>query len=118
MGELQRSAATKDAEAQKALLSAEICARQKAEEAMAEQQQKSKREQESLLAQIHELQDSQSRAEAQNNRWRVLWANLHFFVCVRLSSLFQRLHKVTNLRFFFKISLSFWSFLMQDQTQE
>ncbi|KAL7648771.1 UNVERIFIED_CONTAM: hypothetical protein RMT77_000678 [Armadillidium vulgare] len=68
MNELQRSAACKDAEAQKAALSAEVFAREKVETALSEAQKQSKKEQTALLAQIHELQDTLAQTELQYNR--------------------------------------------------
>lgn len=68
MNELQRSAACKDAEAQKAALSAEVSAREKVETALSEAQKQSKKEQTALLAQIHELQDTLAQTELQYNR--------------------------------------------------
>ncbi|KAB7493694.1 TATA element modulatory factor [Armadillidium nasatum] len=68
MNELQRSAACKDAEAQKAALSAEVSAREKVETALSEAQKQSKKEQTTLLAQIHELQDTLDQTELQYNR--------------------------------------------------
>ncbi|XP_047503018.1 TATA element modulatory factor-like isoform X4 [Penaeus chinensis] len=68
MAELQRAAATKDAEAQEQALSAEVAARKQIEAALAEAQSQARREQEALMAQVMELQDTLSRAESQANR--------------------------------------------------
>nr|XP_027231299.1 TATA element modulatory factor-like isoform X2 [Penaeus vannamei] len=68
MAELQRAAATKDAEAQEQALSAEVAARKQIEAALAEAQSQARREQEALMAQVLELQDTLSRAESQANR--------------------------------------------------
>ncbi|XP_068218725.1 TATA element modulatory factor-like isoform X3 [Palaemon carinicauda] len=68
MTELQRVAATKDAEAQEQALSAEVELRKQLEATLAEAQAQAHREQEALMAQVVELQDSLSRAESQANR--------------------------------------------------
>lgn len=68
MTELQRSAATKDAEVQEQALSAEVAARKQVEAALEEAQLQARREQEALMAQVVELQDTLSRAENQANR--------------------------------------------------
>ncbi|XP_066974183.1 TATA element modulatory factor-like isoform X3 [Macrobrachium rosenbergii] len=68
MTELQRVAATKDAEAQEQALSAEVELRKQLESTLAEAQAQACREQEALMAQVVELQDSLSRAETQANR--------------------------------------------------
>ncbi|XP_042863087.1 TATA element modulatory factor-like isoform X9 [Penaeus japonicus] len=68
MAELQRAAATKDAEAQEQALSAEVAARKQIEAALTEAQSQARREQEALMAQVMELQDTLSRAESQANR--------------------------------------------------
>ncbi|XP_064090426.1 TATA element modulatory factor-like isoform X4 [Macrobrachium nipponense] len=68
MTELQRLAATKDAEAQEQALSAEVELRKQLESTLAEAQAQAHREQEALMAQVVELQDSLSRAETQANR--------------------------------------------------
>lgn len=68
MTELQRNAATKDAEAQEQALSAEVGARKQVEAALEEAQLQACREQEALMAQVVELQDTLSRAESQANR--------------------------------------------------
>nr|XP_045617075.1 TATA element modulatory factor-like isoform X2 [Procambarus clarkii] len=68
MTELQRTAATKDAEAQEQALSAEVGARKQLEITLAEAQTQAHREQEALMAQLLELQDALSRTETQANR--------------------------------------------------
>nr|XP_053648328.1 TATA element modulatory factor-like isoform X3 [Cherax quadricarinatus] len=68
MTELQRTAATKDAEAQEQALSAEVGARKQLEITLAEAQSQAHREQEALMAQLLELQDTLTRSENQANR--------------------------------------------------
>lgn len=68
MTELQRTAATKDAEAQEQALSAEVGAQKQLEAALAEAQIQGRKEQEALVAQVLELQDALSQSENQANR--------------------------------------------------
>ncbi|XP_042241665.1 TATA element modulatory factor-like isoform X2 [Homarus americanus] len=68
MTELQRAAVTKDAEAQEQALSAEVEVRKQLEAALEEARTQAKREQETLMAQVLELQDALNRSENHANR--------------------------------------------------
>lgn len=69
VADLQRAAATKDAEAQEQALSAEVEARKQVETALAEAEARACREQEALAAQIAEHEKELSQTQKQADRF-------------------------------------------------
>ncbi|XP_076041410.1 uncharacterized protein LOC143025513 isoform X2 [Oratosquilla oratoria] len=68
LAEMQRTVATKDMEVQEHALSAEMGARQQLEAALTECKLQAKREQDALIAELHQLQDSHNQYETHANR--------------------------------------------------
>lgn len=69
MAELKREVATRDAQAQEQVLSAEVGVQRRLEVTLAEAQEQARREQSALMAQVVELQEALSQCESQANRY-------------------------------------------------
>ena len=69
MSELKREVATRDAQAQEQLLSAEVGVQRRLETTLAEAQEQARHEQGAFMAQVVELQEALNQCEGQANRY-------------------------------------------------